>query len=85
MTLTLPGLRDLVARCLTGLAFIHIPLLAMASLMQSGDGLMPGLGALLLATAALLAYRAFGATLTAQCAIAVALIGQVSILSLIHI
>jgi methyl-accepting chemotaxis protein len=80
MTLTLPGLRDLVARCLIGLAFIHIPLLALASLAQAGDGLMPAISALMLALAALIAYRSVGATLLAQSAIAIALIGQVSIL-----
>lgn len=80
MTMTLPGLRDLVARCLIALAFLHVPLLALASLAQTGDGLMPALGALMLALATLIAYRSVGATLMAQCAIAVALIGQVSIL-----
>ena len=80
MTLTLPGLRDLVARCLIGLAFIHVPLLALASLVQSGDGLIPALGALMLALAALIVYRSVGATLLAQSVIAIALIGQVSIL-----
>jgi methyl-accepting chemotaxis protein len=80
MTLTLPGLRDLVARCLIGLAFLHIPLLALASLAQAGDGFVPALSALMLALAALLAYRGAGAALVTQCAIAVTLIGQVSIL-----
>ncbi len=79
MTLTLPGLRDLAARWLVGLAFLHVPLLAILSLLRDG-GPAPAVGAFLLASAALLAYLHFAATIVTRCAIAVALIGQVSIL-----
>jgi methyl-accepting chemotaxis protein len=80
MTLTLPGLRDLIARWLIGLAFLHVPLLAVVSVLQLGDAVAPASSAFLLALAAWLVYRRYATAIVTQYAIATALIGQVSIL-----
>jgi methyl-accepting chemotaxis protein len=79
MILTLPGLRDLTARCLIGLAFVHVPLLAATAMILGNPAFAPGAGGFVLAAAALLAYRTRGATTATQLVIATALIGQVSI------
>ncbi len=80
MILTLPGLRDLAARWLIGLAFVHVPLLAAIATILGNSGVAPGASAFALAAAALLAYRLWGAATQTQLMIATALIGQVSIL-----
>lgn len=80
MNWTLTDIRRGVARALIGLAFVHVPLLALCLWLRAGDSLLPAAIAFLLAAAILLIYARFGVAPITRLAIAVVLIGQVSML-----
>lgn len=80
MNWSLADIRRGVARALIGLAFAHVPLVALSIWLRAGDSLLPAASAFLMAAAALLLYARFGAALITRLAIAVVLIGQVSML-----
>lgn len=77
---TLNGLRDLVGRYLTGLAFLHVPLVAAVNRAQDHAMLAPTGVALALAVAAVLASLRFGSGLGLRLTLAIVLVGQVSLL-----
>ena len=80
MVLTLPGLRRMMARLLLLLAWLHVPVSGGAAWLLGADPAMPALGAGALAAAASLTYLVRGAAFLTRCMLAIALIGQVSIL-----
>lgn len=80
MTWTLDAVRQRVACVLLGLAFLHVPLLALAFWLRGQSGLLPVSLAFILAAGALLLYSSRGAAIVTQLFMAVVLIGQVSIL-----
>ncbi|TCR60852.1 methyl-accepting chemotaxis protein [Bosea sp. BK604] len=80
MNWSLTDVRRGVARALIGLAFLHVPLLALCIWLRAGDSLLPAAFAFLMAASALLLYARFGAAQVTRLAIAIVLIGQVSML-----
>jgi methyl-accepting chemotaxis protein len=80
MTWTLDVVRQRVACVLLGLAFLHVPLLALSFWLRGENGFLPVALAFVLAAGALLLYASRGAAIVTQLFMAVVLVGQVSIL-----
>ncbi|MGO4739275.1 methyl-accepting chemotaxis protein [Bosea sp. 2KB_26] len=80
MIWTLTGVRIVVARFLLGLAFLHVPLLALSVWFHGGEVVLAASFAFVLAAGALLLYARFGVAIVTQLVIAIVLIGQVSML-----
>jgi methyl-accepting chemotaxis protein len=80
MTWTLDVVRQRVACVLLGLAFLHVPIIALAFWLRGENGLLPVALAFVFAAGALLLYATRGAATLTQLFMAVALIGQVSIM-----
>jgi methyl-accepting chemotaxis protein len=80
MIRTLEVVRQRVACVLLGLAFLHVPLLALTYGLRGENGLVPIALAFLIAAGALLFYAGRGPVALTRIVIAAALIGQVSIM-----
>ena len=80
MTWTLDVVRQRVTCVLLGLAFLHVPLVALSFWLRGENGVLPVALAFILAAGALVLYAVRGAASVTQLFMAVALIGQVSIL-----
>ncbi|SEF51467.1 methyl-accepting chemotaxis protein [Bosea lathyri] len=80
MTWTLTVVRQRVAQALLVLAFLHVPLQALAVWRRGVDDLSPVGFCLALALSALLTYRRFGVAIVTRLVISLVLIGQVSML-----
>lgn len=80
MTWTLDIIRQRVACVLLGLAFLHVPVLALVFWLRDENGALSVALAFVLAAAALLFYSSRGAAPITRLFMALALIGQVSIM-----
>ncbi|PTM39245.1 methyl-accepting chemotaxis protein [Bosea sp. 124] len=80
MIWTLDVVRQRVACVLLGLAFLHVPLLALSYWLRGEDGSLPVALTFMLAAGALLLYASRGAATVTQLFMALVLIGQVSIM-----
>ena len=80
MTWTLDVVRQRVACVLLGLAFLHVPLLALFFWLRGENELLPVGLAFFLAASALLLYSRRGAATITQLFMALVLVGQVSIM-----
>ena len=80
MTWTLDAVRQRVACVLLGLAFLHVPLLALTYWLRGEDGVFPVALAFVMAAGALVLYASRGAAPITQLFMAMVLIGQVSIM-----
>jgi methyl-accepting chemotaxis protein len=79
MILTLDRIRALMARSLVLLAFVHVPAMLLLALVFGVPALSPTVSVLVLAAFALATHAAFGGALVTRLAIALVLIGQVSV------
>ncbi|MBC7906882.1 MAG: chemotaxis protein, partial [Rhodospirillaceae bacterium] len=77
------NIRAAVSRFMVAYLWLHVPLIAATGALVSGQWVMPGLGALILAAAATLAWKAGPAGEAARYVIAVALNGMVALLVLV--
>jgi len=80
MNWTLDVVRQRVACFLLVLAFLHVPVIALTFWLRDENGLIPVAFAVVLAGGALLLYVTRGAVVLTQLFMAIALIGQVSLL-----